>query len=199
METFESNCSSYTVHRPFGRQRSWHESSYLCSLNNGHLVSIEDEKELNFLAEELQPKRYSGIEYFIGLRQRSGKWTWISNNSIEVAPYRFPWGSVRKPDGDGECAKMYFTGYGNKHLVFDDIHCYGYTSKSVGYICEKHVCCHKKKGMRGKITPQDSRKKNLDSKTAVMLLNPKFEFHVIFFYFHDNLGKLKSCNIFSRN
>ena len=159
METFESNCSRYTVYRPFSKQQRtrWNESLYLCHLNNGHLVSIEDEKEMNFLFEKLQPKRYPRMEYFIGLRKRSGKWTWISNDSIEVVPYQYPWASSSKPDGDGECTKMYFTGYEKKHLVFDDIHCNGYKSGYVGYICEKHVCCHNGKGMQGKITPQDSR------------------------------------------
>ena len=155
-QIFEYGCSSYIVHEPSRQQiTTWNESLYLCLLDNSQLVSIEDENELNFLEEKLEPKRYSGIEYFIGLRKSSGKWTWISNNSIEVAPYRYPWATSNKPNGkDTHCAKMYFKH--ETHLVFDDIHCYGYREKYVGYICERHICCHNEKGKRGRITLQAS-------------------------------------------
>ena len=119
----------------------------MCSLNNSQLVSIEDENERNFLEEKLEPERYPSIEYFIGLRKRSEKWTWISNNITEVVPYKDPWASSSKPNGDGECAKMFFQ---DKKFRYDDIPCNdAQASESVvGYICEKHVGCHNEKGMR---------------------------------------------------
>ena len=121
----------------------------MCLLNNSQLVSVEDENERNFLEEKLQPDKCEGTEYFIGLRNSSGKWTWISNNSIEVAPKIDPWASASKPNGDGECAKMYFKTKNDKcSFVYDDIDCNKYKSQMVGYICEKHVGCHNEKGMR---------------------------------------------------
>ena len=85
------------------------KNKQLCSLNNAQLASIEDDKEMNFLEENLEPKRYPIFEYFIGLRKSSEKWTWISNDSIEVAPHKHPWTSERFSDGrDTHCAKMYF-------------------------------------------------------------------------------------------
>ena len=121
----------------------------LCLLNNSQLVSIEDEKELNFLEEKLEPKRYPGVEYFIGLRKTSEKWTWISNNSTEVVPKLHPWARNKPDGGNMHCAKMYFTTKKDKcSLVYDDIDCKKYTSRMVGYICEKHVGCHNEKGMR---------------------------------------------------
>ena len=118
----------------------------MCLLNNSQLVSIEDEKELKFLEEKLE--RYLRLEYFIGLRKRLGKWTWISNNSIEVAPHKHPWASS-KPDGtDTHCVKMYFETKNKKSLVYDDIHCNQFRARKVGYVCEKHVGCHDEKGMR---------------------------------------------------
>ena len=118
-------------------------------MNNSQLVSIEDENERNFLEEKLQAKKGKWIDYFIGLRKSSGKWTWISNNSIEVLPRIDPWASASKPDGDGECAKMYFKIKNEKFsFVYDDIDCNKYKSRMVGYICEKHVGCHNEKGMR---------------------------------------------------
>ena len=68
--TLEFSCSNYTVHTQ--QRTTWNESFYLCSLNNSQLVSIEDENEMNFLEEKLQPKKYPRFEYFIGLRKGSG-------------------------------------------------------------------------------------------------------------------------------
>ena len=150
-QTFESSCSSYTVHKPSSRQQAtnWRESLLLCSLNNSQLVSVEDDNEMNFLEEKLQPERYPIFEYFIGLRKSSGKWKWISNNSIEVAPYRYPWAGSHTPnDEDTHCAKMYFKTKKDKcSFVYDDIYCNQYRSSFVGYICERHVGCHNEKGM----------------------------------------------------
>ena len=123
----------------------------MCALNNSQLVSIEDKNELNFLKKKLEPKRYPSIEYFIGLRKRSGKWTWISNNSTEVGPSKDPWASSSKPDGDGECAKMFFK---DKTFRYDDIPCNTVPSAMVGYICEKHCDCHKEKGMPETVNTQ---------------------------------------------
>ena len=118
----------------------------MCSSNNGQLVSIEDKNELTFLEKKLQPSTYSKIEYFIGLRKSSGKWTWISNESIEVAPNKDPWASKSHPDeNDTYCAKMY---YKTTKLVYDDIHCNVAPASEVGYICEKDVGCRYEKGMR---------------------------------------------------
>ena len=148
--TFESNCSSYTVHNSTAQHKTnWNESLHFCSLNNSQLVSIEDETELNFLEEKLEAKRYPETQYFIGLRKSSEKWTWISNNSIEVLPERDPW-DTSKPDGEGKhCAKMYFKTKNEKcSFVYDDIDCNKYKSRKVGYICEKHIGCHNEKGMQ---------------------------------------------------
>ena len=114
-------------------------------MNNGQLVSIEDENELNFLEEKLE--RYQEFEYFIGLRKSCGKWTWISNNSIEVKPKQTPWASSTHPDeNDTYCAKMYFK-LTKKKWVYDDIRCETYARGNIGYICEKHVGCQDEKGM----------------------------------------------------
>ena len=115
---------------------------------------------MNFLEEKLQPKKYPSIErkskecndteYFIGLRNSSGKWTWISNGSIEVAPKKAPWASSNHPDDKGKAhgAKMYFVPKNKCSFVYDDMDCNKYKNQKVGYICEKRVDCHNKKGMR---------------------------------------------------
>ena len=143
-QTFESSSSRYTVHKPskYGDQRTWNQSLYLCLRDNSELVSIEDENEFMFLKGKLKPE----IEYFIGLRKSSGKWTWISNDSIEVEPYKDPWASEHHPnDNDAYCAKMY---YKTTKFVYDDIRCNAVPASKVGYICEKHVGCQNEKGMR---------------------------------------------------
>ena len=101
------------------------------------------------MEEKLEPRRYPSIEYFIGLRKRFGKWTWISNNSIEVAPYEYPWASSHIPNGeDTHCARMYLKPKNDKcSFVYDDIDCKKFTRRMVGYICERHVGCHNEKGM----------------------------------------------------
>ena len=158
-QTFESSCSSYTVHKPSTQQTTtWIESFHLCSLNNSQLVSIEDKKELNFLKEKLEPKRYPSIEYFIGLRKGSEKWTWISNNSTVVEPYKDPSATGSKPNGDGECAKMFFK---DKKFRYDDIPCNSFKTKYIGYICEKHIDCNEEKGMPETVNISVREKKNI--------------------------------------
>ena len=130
----------------------------MCSLYNSQLVSIEDKNELNFLEEKLEPKKYPSIEYFIGLRKRSGKWTWISNNSTVVAPSKDPWASGGKPDGDGECAKMFFKG--NK-FRYDDVPCINFRAKYMAYICEKHIDWHEEKGMPETVNISVRKKKKI--------------------------------------
>ena len=127
---------------PLSREQrtDWLGSNQSCSLNNSQLVSIENENELNDLEDKL--RGYGDKEYFIGLRESAGKWTWISNNRIEVKPKQKIWyGDL---SGNEKCAKMFFK---DNSLLYDDIHC-NRKWMTVGYICERHINCQAEKGMQ---------------------------------------------------
>ena len=77
------------VHTPPEQKRiNWEESKDLCKTEDERsaLVSIETQKELNFLKKkliEIDPKH----EYFIGLnKSHDNKWKWISGNGTVAAP-----------------------------------------------------------------------------------------------------------------
>ena len=61
-----------------------------------------------------------------------------------VVPYEDPWASGSKPNGDGECAKMFLK---ESKFRYDDIPCINFRTNYMGYICEKHCDCHEEKGM----------------------------------------------------
>ena len=98
-------------------------------------MCIENQEELDFLARELKEENLKS-EYFIGLEEQNGTWTWICNRSIVVTPVKRPW-AISEPSGSGPCAKTYF--FGNV-LVYDDIPC----DHKQDYICERRLSsCHK--------------------------------------------------------
>ena len=98
-------------------------------------MCIENQEELNFLASKLKEENLPS-EYFIGLREQNGTWTWICNRSIVVTPLKRPWAKAQ-PSSDGRCAKLYFF---HNVLVYDDIPCY----HKQDYICERRLSnCHK--------------------------------------------------------
>ena len=120
----------------------WMESLILCLHHGSYLVSVDGEGEFNFLKDKLGSMNLTS-EYFIGLRNLSGKWSWISNYSIEVPPGKPPWATYQ-PSGPGDCAKMYYTSL--ETFVYDNIAC-SLPTRNIGYICEKPLHYHGGKGI----------------------------------------------------
>lgn len=142
-ETIVSNSSCYTVRKPTN-SNTWEDSKKLCEGTGSALVSIETKEELNYLQKQLIEKRLQH-EYFIGLRNVTGKWKWISNSSLkyEIDKRSLP----STPNNIDDCVKMYFpTECNGCTAVFDDIKCT--TEKTNrGYICERPVPCQDTKGL----------------------------------------------------
>ncbi|XP_068719127.1 uncharacterized protein [Montipora capricornis] len=134
--TFGYNCHEYTVYKLTAAERpKWNQSKNLCSESGSHLVCIEDQKEIGFLAQKLIELKLES-EYFIGFEKQNEKWTWICNRNTVVTPKKIPWAD-HQPSNNGRCAKMYFS---DKGLVYDDIPC----SDKKDYICERrNSSCHK--------------------------------------------------------
>lgn len=117
---------------------NWIESHFLCFQHGSVLVSVEAQGEFNFLKDKLENMNMTS-EYFIGLSKLFGRWSWISNNSIEVAPGKPPWATYQ-PSGLGDCAKMFYS-YVLKTFVYDNIDC-SLRSRNIGYVCEKSLHCY---------------------------------------------------------
>ena len=97
----------------------------------GDLVSIESEKEWNFLNNTIS-KLTTADEYFIGLRKddQSGQWRWSSKKSTNQT--RLPW-ALGEPSGDGKCAAMY-KDYAKQYGKYSDLDCTN--AARPGFICE---------------------------------------------------------------
>ena len=114
---------------------SWEESKNLCEQNGSKLVSMELRAELNFLLA--QSKALDTTEYYIGLRNNSQKWMWVSDNStFEVTKVgQFPW-VTSQPNGNGNCVKMWRQKTGSWTYLYDDVKC-GVRTSNIVYICER--------------------------------------------------------------
>jgi len=135
--------SSYTFAENSPQFRNWIQSRNVCRNIGSDLVSIESENERIFLKETIQ--KYATGEYFIGLRNVSESWRWISDNSkVNATKGKFPW-AKDNPSGDGKCAVIY-RHYRDDYGLFNDLSC---TEKRVitGYICETSVHSNDQEGM----------------------------------------------------
>ena len=137
-------CSNYTFHENSTEGRSWETSRMLCqNSSEGDLVSIEEEKERNFVKNII--KNLTAIKYFIGLKKDDGKWKWLSNQTtVNSSQGTSPWapgepsGTLNRKDN---CATIY--GKYRSHLGrFDDMSC-SHRMRNAGHICEKALSCTK--------------------------------------------------------
>ena len=98
---------------------------------------METENEWEYLTGFIQT--LSGLEhteYYIGLRNESGEFRWLSNNA-PVPGKRWRWQSSG-PSGDGRCVVMYKSYLGEKGH-FNDLRCDSRKKKGIirGFICER--------------------------------------------------------------
>ena len=142
------NCSNYTFHENSTEGRSWETSRLLCQKSSeGDLVSIEQEKERNFVKNII--KNLPATEYFIGLKKNIGKWKWLSNQTtVDSSQGTFPW-APGQPSWyrRANCATIYGK-YRNYLGRFDDLSCRR-RRNNTGHICEKFVSCTKHERGRG--------------------------------------------------
>ena len=99
--------SKYTFHGNSAGTLNWEKSNKHCKETGSQLVSIESEKEWEFLKNTIHS--FSTLEYFIGLKSdsESAEWRWLSDNSkVNATQGELPW-AKREPSGDGNCAVMY--------------------------------------------------------------------------------------------
>ena len=139
-------CSYYTFHENSTKGQSWETSRLLCQTSSeGDLVSIEEEEERNFVKNVI--KNLTAIKYFIGLKQDSEKWKWLSNRTtIDSFQGKSPWApgqpsGTYRPDQSLNCATI----YGNYRSYlgrFSDFSCRR-RDRNSGHICERAVSCTK--------------------------------------------------------
>ena len=137
--TFHYGCSRYTFYAA-SQQNSvdFDNSRSACKVYGSDLVSIESNEEWNFLKDTIKEFPQNGTEYYIGLiKDKDGRWRWISNNSTVNETYWAP----NEPQNKNKerCAVMY-EDYNKNYGLFDDLPC---TEQRHGYICESeyHVMC----------------------------------------------------------
>ena len=137
-------CSNYTFHEPSIAGRSWETSRLLCQNSfQGDLVSIEEEKERNFVKNII--KNLTTIKYFIGLKKDNEKWKWLSNQTaVNLCHGKYPWAPGEpngRPGQKHNCATIYGI-YLGAFGRFDDISCTT-SAKDAGHICERAMSCTK--------------------------------------------------------
>lgn len=126
-----SDCSFYTLH---DKAKNWQQGQSECQANGGDLLSMETEKEYQFINKTIQNRNTGNNEWFIGLtRTRSNRiWKWVSGHSLTINKWQ-----PNEPSGDrdGYCVIM-AKNWPRKHRgKFNDLRC----SLFKMFICEyKH-------------------------------------------------------------
>ena len=82
--------------------RDWLDNYFVCIYQGGNLVSIETEKEWQFISYEIQKRGNSNTSaWHIGLWKISGDWTCLSGENLSISKWR-----DSQPDGNDSCAEI---------------------------------------------------------------------------------------------
>ena len=69
--------------------RLWANNNRTCSYQKGYLVSIETEKEWQFINREIQKRgTWSASAWHIGLEKQGGVWTWLSGKRLKISKWQ---------------------------------------------------------------------------------------------------------------
>ena len=146
---FLNRSGNYFTYSFYHKRLTWSESRQWCQELGADLVSMETVEEWEYLTNFIQTLTGPGhVEYYIGLRKKSGEWQWLSNNTT-VPGENWRWNSmsnnlrkenVHQPSGDGTCVVMYKNYPEGKQGYYNDLPC---NSKgidgTIGFICEETV------------------------------------------------------------
>ncbi|XP_020894013.1 lithostathine-1-beta isoform X1 [Exaiptasia diaphana] len=141
-----SNCSCYTF---FARKRkSWNLAQELCIQTQGNLVSIETQREWEFVNSKIQTRNFSENEWWIGLRKDHGEWQWKSGPLLRIDKWQK---TVGEPNQDGKCAAMAKNYPAGTQGLFKDMPCdskrtficeYDIRRDMCRWISSRYVYCH---------------------------------------------------------
>ena len=79
---------------------TWTESRKTCAYKGGDLVTMETEKEWQFINKEIQ-KRATTRRWYIGLTNMGQEWKWVNGRPLTISKWN-DW----EPSGDGNVAIM---------------------------------------------------------------------------------------------
>jgi C-type mannose receptor len=107
----DNDIKTYNGHQYkfFERKMSWHRAKISCEIFGGHLVTISDQDEQDFVAK-LPPKLDNANRVWIGFSDRhsEGKWEWITDENLSFQNW-----APGLPDnlgGNQDCAEMGYAG-----------------------------------------------------------------------------------------
>ena len=107
---FEDSCYVFTE-----SNKTWTENRKTCVDKGGDLVTMETEKEWQFINKEIQ-KRVTPTAWYIGLTNMGQEWKWVSGRPLTIGKWQ-----DEEPNGDGhvvEIAKEYRP---NEQGLFNDV------------------------------------------------------------------------------
>ena len=108
--------------------KKWSQNRITCQRKGGDLVSIETEKEWQFINTEIQ-KLCIGVpnEWHIGLHKVGDVWKWVNGKPLTISKWQ-----NNQPSGDGDVAVMSKDFPPTKQGLFNDLEDRLYRA----YICE---------------------------------------------------------------
>ena len=134
-----SDADIYNGHsyKLFNNGMTWNEAKAYCEERGGHLVTVTDSSEQEFI-QNLLADGSKNSYWMGGYKNTDGSWKWITDENWSYTNW-----SYRQPDGDGD-ALMIYNGYNYYSQVgqWNDFHVDGENGQdffgldNFGFICE---------------------------------------------------------------
>ncbi|XP_064619008.1 G-protein coupled receptor GRL101-like [Lineus longissimus] len=135
---FNYGPSCYFINQTEGAYVTWLKARDLCIISGGYLVSINDQKEMEFIHYTLTTlTKQLDNRFYIGLsdREREGSWTWEDGSPVTFSAWSVS-GEFAQPDGSQteDCTMILL----NNIYSFNQWHDIPCSYNKVNqYICEK--------------------------------------------------------------
>ena len=107
---FEDSCYVFTESR-----KTWTENRKTCADKGGDLVTMETEKEWQFINKEIQ-KRTTPTKWYIGLENMGQEWKWVNGRPLTISKWR-----DEEPSGHGNVGEIVKGYRPNTQGLFNDL------------------------------------------------------------------------------
>ena len=113
----------------YNKNFTWEEAKVWCENQGGHLVCIQDESEWNAVKKQLED--YGGISVWLGAKNNSGIWNWVTGESMSYNEW-----APSQPDNMGGIENYLGTINPDGFLDCYEWNDYQNTDSVGGFICE---------------------------------------------------------------
>lgn len=126
-----AHCYNNNIYMLFDIDTTWFEAKQKCEDLGGHLVTVTNQEEHNFVKSIIKAQHDSGStykSYWCGAKKASGNWGWVT-----AEPFTFTAWAPEEPNNEGKneyYVEIWLSGFWN------DTNSNGPNDRPVGFICE---------------------------------------------------------------